>query len=364
MVSIRRPRRMLRSVIASLALSAFIIALTGAPQPAMAGTCTWTAGGISNFWGEPANWAGCVPAFGDSLVFPLGALELTSHNNLAYRSLASITFGDWYTLQGDPIQVGLITSEPVTSSEIKMDMNIANPTTIDTKTFGSAISVITISGLFVSSGGLTKTGGGVLVFCTTATYSGGTTITAGAIDLGCPGNLPDTGAVAIESDGRLLLKGANELIGALSGSGIVDGGGAILGIGYGGGSGDFSGAISDLGTLSYNGSGVQVMGGPVEADLFYVNSGTMMLNGSASRDVIVRPPATLGGSGSIGRDLFVEGILAPGASAGTLTIERDLHLLDGSSLAMELAQPEVAGGPNDFIEVQGSLTVDGSTSTS
>src|SRR5690606_33260563 len=66
-------------------------------------------------------------------------------------------------------------------------------------------------------------------------------------------------------------------------------------------------------------------------------------------------------SGAIGGDVTVRdgGILAPGSSAGTLTLG-SLSLSAGSILDYELGQAGVVGGGvNDLVEIGGDLTLDG-----
>ncbi len=93
-----------------------------------------------------------------------------------------------------------------------------------------------------------------------------------------------------------------------------------------------------------------------------VRGGTLLVEGSlGDTTTTVFDGATLGGSGAIGGDVTVQdgGILAPGSSAGTLTLG-SLSLSDGSILDYELGQAGViGGGVNDLIEISGNLTLDG-----
>ena len=70
-------------------------------------TRTWDGGGTSNAWSDKVNWAGDVlPATGDDLVFPAGALRPTNFNNLPSTSFNSLTFsGSGYTISGGPSNV-------------------------------------------------------------------------------------------------------------------------------------------------------------------------------------------------------------------------------------------------------------------
>src|SRR5690606_9393066 len=77
--------------------------------------------------------------------------------------------------------------------------------------------------------------------------------------------------------------------------------------------------------------------------------------------------ATLGGNGIIGGDVDVldGAILAPGESAGTLTVGGNLSLAGGSILAYEFGQAGVEGGAlNDLVNVDGDLVLDGTINVS
>ena len=56
-------------------------------------TDTWTGGGIDNNWSTGGNWSSGVPGTGETLVFPLGASQLTNVDNVANLSVAEIQFG-------------------------------------------------------------------------------------------------------------------------------------------------------------------------------------------------------------------------------------------------------------------------------
>ena len=101
-----------------------------------------------------------------------------------------------------------------------------------------------------------------------------------------------------------------------------------------------------------------------------VEAGTLLMNGihispSNGTEYIVRSGATLGGTGLIralgGATVDDGGILAPGASAGTLTLDTDLTLAPTSVLAYELdgTDTTVGAGVNDLVDSVNNLTLDG-----
>jgi len=69
----------------------------------------------------------------------------------------------------------------------------------------------------------------------------------------------------------------------------------------------------------------------------------------------VHPGGILAGEGEIAGDVISEGSIAPGSSAGTLTIDGDLTLQPAGVLAIEIAGP----GQHDQLIVTGTIDVDG-----
>lgn len=124
----------------------------------------------------------------------------------------------------------------------------------------------------------------------------------------------------------------------------------------------FSSAInnSSTGTVEQNGTGTTIFTGTkTYSGNTYVNAGTLLINTALtnSAQVHVANGATLGGTGTISRAVIVNGggHIAPGASAGTLTVG-SLVLNNTSVLDFELGSPI---GINDLLNVTGALTLDG-----
>ena len=85
-----------------------------------------------------------------------------------------------------------------------------------------------------------------------------------------------------------------------------------------------------------------------------VNSGKLTVTGSlAATATTIAPAATLGGTGPIGGAVTCNGTLAPGTSAGTLTLSNGLVLAPTSILSYEL------GPISDRVNVTGDLTLAG-----
>lgn len=124
----------------------------------------------------------------------------------------------------------------------------------------------------------------------------------------------------------------------------------------------FDAAIGGSGTINQLAGTTSLTGAGDAGGALNVRGGTLRVEGTlGDTATTVFDGATLGGSGAISGDVAVQdgGILAPGSSAGTLTLG-SLALSAGSLLDYELGHAGVIGGSvNDLIEIGGDLTLDG-----
>lgn len=108
-------------------------------------------------------------------------------------------------------------------------------------------------------------------------------------------------------------------------------------------------------------SNANQLGGPIT-----VNTGSLIVNGtiagSTTNAVSVASGATLGGSGTIYRNVSVAsgGTLAPGSSAGNLTMFGNATLASGSALSVEL-NGTVPGSEYDVLTVNGGVSLAGAS---
>ncbi|MCV3243286.1 autotransporter domain-containing protein [Mesorhizobium sp. ZC-5] len=125
---------------------------------------------------------------------------------------------------------------------------------------------------------------------------------------------------------------------------------------------EFASAIRGDGSVNVFSGTTLLTGASSNTGATNVNGGTLLVNGLLGNTATtVANGAILGGTGSIAGDVTVldGGILAPGASAGTLTLG-SLTLSGGSILDYELGQAGVIGGGiNDLTVVTGDLVLDG-----
>lgn len=188
---------------------------------------------------------------------------------------------------------------------------------------------------------LDKQGIGTLTLFGDHSYSGGTTISGGVLQVGNGPIAATLNTPTVVNNGALNFALNNDYT--------------------------FGGTITGSGRVSKNNLGTTTL----TADNSYAGTttvlgGTLIVDGNqsgATGTTTVGPSATLGGKGTIGGSANVSGALAPGApgnAAGTLTINGSLGLTSSAALNYNFGQANVAGGAfNDLVNVGGNLTLDG-----
>ena len=176
---------------------------------------------------------------------------------------------------------------------------------------------------------LIKSGTGVLTLTGTNTYTGGTTISAGTLQLGnggttgsITGNVIDNGVLAFNRSDSVTFNGV------ISGQGTL--------VKQGGG------------TLTLTGMSTEFTGPTT------VNDGSLIVDGSiASTQTLVNPGALLGGHGFLGGDLVSSGIVSP----GTLTVNGNYTQNANGTLRIEVAG--LAPSQHDLLVVNGHASLAG-----
>ena len=162
----------------------------------------------------------------------------------------------------------------------------------------------TFGGLISGAGGVTQLGNGATVLTANNTYTGGTTITAGILQLGAGAGGSTAGGIVgdVTNNGSLLVNRSNTytLGGAISGTGSVtqQGNGTtvltaantytggttitagVLQLGAGGTTGSIVGNVSNNGALAFNRSDTYTYGGTISG----TGSATQQGNGTHHPD--------------------------------------------------------------------------------
>jgi autotransporter-associated beta strand protein len=210
--------------------------------------------------------------------------------------------------------------------------------------------------------GLTKSGAGTLSVSGPNSYTGGTTISSGTLQIGSGGT---TGFIAgnVFNNATLAFNRSN----ALSFSGTISGTGGLskqaAGLLTFAGANSYSGlttisagtlALSGVGSIGTGGLNLGTSGSPGVFDLLGLTAGSYSLPSSASLSGV----GTLSGSG---KSLAVLGSLAPGNSAGTITVGTglSLDLSNSGSSVFEITSPAYTAGTYDLVSGDGSVVFGG-----
>ena len=304
-----------------------------------AGGGTFDTNGFDNTIGSSISGVGSLTKTG------AGTLALTNANS--FGGGTNLNMGTILVGNASALSSGTLAMANGTTLDFTSSFSIANAVTL---TGAPTINVApglteTLTGLIsdgAGAGTLNLTGAGTLILTADNTYSGGTTINTGTLQLGNGGS---TGSIVgnVANNGTLVFNRSN----TLSLGGLISGSGGVDQIG--------SGTTVLSGTNSYAGA-------------TNVNAGALYVNGNQSAATgltTVASGATLGGTGVIGGSVIIanDATLAPGdntSAPGTLTINGNLNLNPISWLSYSFGQANVPGGPlNDLTIVHGNLTLDG-----
>ncbi len=159
---------------------------------------------------------------------------------------------------------------------------------------------------------LTKSGTGTFTLTGTNTYTGGTTISAGTLQVGNGG-----------ATGSIVGNVADNAILAFDRSDSFT----------------FGGVISGKGNLVQQGTGTVILSAlNTYTGATTVNAGSLIVDGSiASAQTLVNTGGLLGGRGSLGGNLVNSGIVSPGDSPGTLTVNGNYTQNAAGTLRIEVA---------------------------
>ncbi|MDZ7618554.1 MAG: autotransporter-associated beta strand repeat-containing protein, partial [Patescibacteria group bacterium] len=172
-------------------------------------------------------------------------------------------------------------------------MNNNGPRLLDlqgaTRIFGVTDGTTTIEAT-VQNGGLTKTGAGTLVLSASNTYTGGTIVSEGILQLGANDVLADAGAVTV-SGGTVDVNTRADTIGdfTLTSGSVTGTAGVLTASSYTVQSGTISAALGGTGTLTKTGTGTLTLSGSIAntyTGLTTVTDGVLNLSKTAGINAI------------------------------------------------------------------------------
>ena len=244
---------------------------------------------------------------GAALPLTLNGTGISNGGALINSSTTTATFSGLITLGSSSSIIGDIGT-----------INISNVGTVTGSGFGliigGAVGGTLTSNIGTGTGTLTKQGAGIWIVSGANTYSGATTISAGTLQLGAVGAIPNVSAMI--DNGILDLAGYNETIGSLAGSGIVESTNAIsvtLTTGGDNTNTTFSGIIQNgAGTISLikNGTGAFTLSGNnTYSGSTTLSAGTLNINS-----------ATAIGSGTF---IINAGVTIDNTSGGLITLSNN-----------------------------------------
>ena len=263
-----------------------------------------------------------------------GTLVLAGTNT--YSGGTVISAGTLDVRNNSSVGTGKVTLDGGTFLAGANNLTFVNPFAINTS--GGAIdtgaNTLTVSGAIIDGNGpgaLTKTGTGTLVLTNFNTYTGGTTISAGTLQLGDGGT---AGSILgdVLNNGTFAINRSDMFV--------------------------FGNVISGTGALQQNGTGMTVLTNTsTYTGATVVNSGGLFVNGSiaSSSGLTVNPGGMVGGTGTLPNTTISGGALSPGNSIGTITVNGSLTFVGPGNYIVEVS-PSAA----DKTNVTGTATLAGS----
>ena len=198
------------------------LAVNGTIAVNTAGSNSWNGGGGDGNWNTAANWSGGVPANNDLLTFQ-GTSRQSNTNNLL-TSVGQVVFGNGsFALAGNALtlQWGLVNQSG--NNTFGIASTLAQPQSFissnGTLTINRPVAnggfdlmldgagSVAVSGVISGAGGLVKSGDGTAALSVQSTYTGGTVVNGGVLNLTGGGGSSGTirGVVTVNNGGTLRL---------------------------------------------------------------------------------------------------------------------------------------------------------------
>jgi len=376
-----------------------ILAGTAGANKTTAGTVTFTGGNANTYTGLTTVSAGSLvlnrdveALAGDVLVNGTGTLAINKVDQIKNTANVEVATGGTLAISGNAETVNgvKLTGGAITGSGA--NSILTSTTAFD---FQSGSSGAVLSG----TAGLTKTTGGTVSLGRASTYSGGTTLTDGTLQIASATGTGSVGSFTSSAigTGTLNLNGGTLSSGSVTSRTLLNavtvGGNVILGDAANNGKLTFSadvnldgsartlttasainfdGVVSNgginkagAGTLTLGGTStytgattvsggtllVSAGGSIAQSSLTTVTTGTTLTANGTVGAVTVNSGGTLNGAGTVGTTT-VAGTLTPGNSPGVLNVNGDLTMASGGNMVWELfANTAIQASPAVFDQV-------------
>jgi autotransporter-associated beta strand protein len=194
----------------------------------------WGGEGANPNWSTQDNWLYAAPPGNDVPIYFTGLLpeggQSVSNNDLPpgakfnaiiFRPEVNAT----YTLQGNSIVLdGLIQNTSMFPQLINLDIFLPSGggVTFDAALSDAALSDFAVDGQISGPGTLTKAGGGILILSNDNTYSGGTTINDGVLELADDGQIAASSGIEVVGSAIFRVRGGNHTVSAITGDGVTE----------------------------------------------------------------------------------------------------------------------------------------------
>jgi autotransporter-associated beta strand protein len=313
-----------------------------------------------------------------------GTLTLGSNNALSGSTLD-------YNSYGGTLSFGSRTSVAFGGIQGNQNLALTNASSQNVAlTIGGNNATTSYGGVLSGGGSLTKTGSGTLVLTGSNTYSGGTTLSAGMLQIGSggstgsiagnvannaalvfnrsdsltfSGNITSTGSLTQAGSGTLVLTGTN----SYSGGTTINAG--TLQVGNGATAGTIAGNVTNNAALVFNRSDAVTFSGNIAGagNLTQAGSGSLTLGGSNSYTGLTKVAAgtlILGNSNALSGSTLDYNNYGGTLSFGTLTTATLGSIQGNQNLALTNTSSQnvalTVGGNGGSTAYSGSLTGGGS----